>query len=163
MPADGDAAIEAGQGNSKISAYASAWPIAPGVTKPEKFATFVEPLPTLRRRSFGASRPSAPCMRLTCLCRESPRWLHHGGKRACAGSAAAPEHSRGDAGRQAWLSGFIPIQPPSWSGCAHTNFGRNCLERINGCWDYVSNGGTLVVQYQREFAWDKFQYAPYPR
>ena len=28
--------------------------------------------------------------------------------------------------------------------------------------DYVSNGGTLVVQYQREFAWDKFQYAPYP-
>jgi len=27
--------------------------------------------------------------------------------------------------------------------------------------DYVSNGGTLVVQYQRDFAWDKFQYAPY--
>ena len=28
--------------------------------------------------------------------------------------------------------------------------------------DYVSNGGTLVVQYQRDFAWDKVQYAPYP-
>jgi LmbE family N-acetylglucosaminyl deacetylase len=28
--------------------------------------------------------------------------------------------------------------------------------------DYVSNGGTLVVQYQRDFAWDKTQYAPYP-
>src|SRR5260370_21970800 len=28
--------------------------------------------------------------------------------------------------------------------------------------DYVSKGGTLVVQYQRDFAWDKFQYAPYP-
>jgi LmbE family N-acetylglucosaminyl deacetylase len=28
--------------------------------------------------------------------------------------------------------------------------------------DYVSTGGTLVVQYQRDFAWDKFQYAPYP-
>jgi LmbE family N-acetylglucosaminyl deacetylase len=28
--------------------------------------------------------------------------------------------------------------------------------------DYVSNGGTLVVQYQRDFAWDKFQFAPYP-
>jgi LmbE family N-acetylglucosaminyl deacetylase len=28
--------------------------------------------------------------------------------------------------------------------------------------DYVSDGGTLVVQYQRDFAWDKFQYAPYP-
>jgi len=28
--------------------------------------------------------------------------------------------------------------------------------------DYVSNGGTLVVQYQRDFAWDKYQYAPYP-
>ena len=27
--------------------------------------------------------------------------------------------------------------------------------------DYVSNGGTLLVQYQRDFAWDKFQYAPY--
>ena len=28
--------------------------------------------------------------------------------------------------------------------------------------DYVQKGGTLVVQYQREFAWDKFKYAPYP-
>jgi len=28
--------------------------------------------------------------------------------------------------------------------------------------DYLQNGGTLVVQYQRDFAWDKFQYAPYP-
>jgi LmbE family N-acetylglucosaminyl deacetylase len=28
--------------------------------------------------------------------------------------------------------------------------------------DYVSGGGTLVVQYQRDSAWDKFQYAPYP-
>jgi hypothetical protein len=28
--------------------------------------------------------------------------------------------------------------------------------------DYVSAGGTLVVQYQRDFAWDKFQYSPYP-
>jgi len=28
--------------------------------------------------------------------------------------------------------------------------------------DYVSKGGTLIVQYQRDFAWDKFQYAPYP-
>jgi LmbE family N-acetylglucosaminyl deacetylase len=27
--------------------------------------------------------------------------------------------------------------------------------------NYVSSGGTLVVQYQRDFAWDKFQYAPY--
>jgi LmbE family N-acetylglucosaminyl deacetylase len=27
--------------------------------------------------------------------------------------------------------------------------------------DYVSGGGTLVVQYQRDFAWDKFQFAPY--
>ncbi|GAC1622851.1 MAG: PIG-L family deacetylase [Candidatus Acidiferrum sp.] len=28
--------------------------------------------------------------------------------------------------------------------------------------DYARNGGTLLVQYQRDFAWDKFQYAPYP-
>lgn len=28
--------------------------------------------------------------------------------------------------------------------------------------DYVSSGGTLVVQYQRDFAWDRFNYAPYP-
>jgi len=27
--------------------------------------------------------------------------------------------------------------------------------------DYVSNGGTLVVQYNRDFAWNKEQYAPY--
>jgi LmbE family N-acetylglucosaminyl deacetylase len=28
--------------------------------------------------------------------------------------------------------------------------------------EYVSKGGRLVVQYQRDFAWDKVQYAPYP-
>jgi LmbE family N-acetylglucosaminyl deacetylase len=28
--------------------------------------------------------------------------------------------------------------------------------------DYVANGGTLVVQYERDFAWDRAQYAPYP-
>lgn len=28
--------------------------------------------------------------------------------------------------------------------------------------DYVRNGGTMLVQYQRDFAWDKAQYAPYP-
>ena len=28
--------------------------------------------------------------------------------------------------------------------------------------DYVSNGGTLLVQYQRDFAWDGKNYAPYP-
>jgi LmbE family N-acetylglucosaminyl deacetylase len=27
--------------------------------------------------------------------------------------------------------------------------------------NYVSQGGALVVQYQRDFAWDKFEYAPY--
>ena len=28
--------------------------------------------------------------------------------------------------------------------------------------DYVSSGGTLVVQYERDFAWDGKNYAPYP-
>ncbi|MGB7283236.1 MAG: PIG-L family deacetylase [Candidatus Acidiferrum sp.] len=28
--------------------------------------------------------------------------------------------------------------------------------------DYVSKGGTLVVQYNRDYAWNKAQYAPYP-
>ena len=28
--------------------------------------------------------------------------------------------------------------------------------------EYVSSGGTLVVQYQRDFAWNRFSYAPYP-
>ena len=28
--------------------------------------------------------------------------------------------------------------------------------------DYASNGGTLVVQYERDFAWDGKNYAPYP-
>jgi len=28
--------------------------------------------------------------------------------------------------------------------------------------DYVSNGGTLVVQYNRDFVWDGKSYAPYP-
>jgi LmbE family N-acetylglucosaminyl deacetylase len=28
--------------------------------------------------------------------------------------------------------------------------------------DYAANGGTLVVQYNRDFAWNRAQYAPYP-
>jgi len=28
--------------------------------------------------------------------------------------------------------------------------------------DYVANGGTLVVQYNRDFVWDKLEPAPYP-
>ena len=28
--------------------------------------------------------------------------------------------------------------------------------------DYVSSGGTLLVQYERDFAWARAQYAPYP-
>ena len=28
--------------------------------------------------------------------------------------------------------------------------------------DYVSNSGTLLVQYERDFAWSRAQYAPYP-
>ena len=28
--------------------------------------------------------------------------------------------------------------------------------------DYASKGGTLLVQYQRDFTWDKASYAPYP-
>jgi LmbE family N-acetylglucosaminyl deacetylase len=28
--------------------------------------------------------------------------------------------------------------------------------------DYVSKGGTLVVQYERDFVWDKAQFAPFP-
>jgi LmbE family N-acetylglucosaminyl deacetylase len=28
--------------------------------------------------------------------------------------------------------------------------------------DYVANGGTLIVQYNRDFAWNRAQYAPYP-
>ena len=28
--------------------------------------------------------------------------------------------------------------------------------------DYVSNGGTLIVQYNRDYVWDKLQPAPYP-
>jgi LmbE family N-acetylglucosaminyl deacetylase len=28
--------------------------------------------------------------------------------------------------------------------------------------DYASSGGTLIVQYERDFAWDRAQYAPYP-
>jgi LmbE family N-acetylglucosaminyl deacetylase len=28
--------------------------------------------------------------------------------------------------------------------------------------DYASKGGTLLVQYQRDFVWDKSSYAPYP-
>jgi hypothetical protein len=40
---------------------------------------------------------------------------------------------------------------------------RHDLPRSNArLLDYVSKGGTLVVQYQRDFAWNKYLPAPYP-
>ena len=40
---------------------------------------------------------------------------------------------------------------------------RSDLPRSNArLLDYVKNGGSLVVQYQRDFAWDKILPAPYP-
>ena len=40
---------------------------------------------------------------------------------------------------------------------------RHDLPRSNArLLDYVRNGGTLVVQYQRDFAWNKYLPAPYP-
>jgi len=58
-------------------------------------------------------------------------------------------------------SAISPNTPPSSSASALTNSARNSPAPNKRLLDYVTNGGTLVVQYNRDFIWSKFLPAPY--
>jgi LmbE family N-acetylglucosaminyl deacetylase len=151
-----------GKGNFKITAYAERGANRARGEKAERFTTSLEPLPTLPTELWSEPAQCGvhafdvivpPNLRVGYVTAESepvPESLQRLGIHVDmldAGALAFGDLSQFNAivvGVRAYE--LRPELP-----------GAN--QRLL---DYVSKGGTLVVQYQREFAWDKFQFAPYP-
>jgi LmbE family N-acetylglucosaminyl deacetylase len=150
------------KGNFKISAYVERGSARARGEKAEKFTTSLAPLPTLPTQLWSESAQCVvhafdvlvpPNLRVGYVTAESepvPESLQSLGIRVemlDAGALAFGDLSPFDA----IVVGVRAYElRPELSGAN---------QRLL---DYVSKGGTLVVQYQREFAWDKFQYAPFP-
>jgi len=150
------------KGNFKISAYVERAADRAHGDKAEKFTTSLEPLPTLPTQSW--SEPAQCAVRafdvlvpanfrvgyVTAESEPVPEALQHLGIHVEMLDAVALAFRD--------LSAFNAIVVG-----VRTYELRPDLPGANQrLLDYVSQGGTLVVQYQRDFAWDKFHYAPYP-
>ncbi len=151
-----------GKGNFKISAYAERVADRARGEKTEKFTTSLEPLPTLATQLW--SEPAQCGVHVFDVL--VPANLRVG--YVTAEGEPVPESLQRlgirvemlDAGALAFrdLSPFNAIVV----GVRAYELRPELSAANQRLLDYVSKGGTLVVQYQREFAWDKFQYAPYP-
>jgi LmbE family N-acetylglucosaminyl deacetylase len=152
--------VKIGAGNYKISAYVERGG-ARG-TKTERFTTSLEPLTTLPTQLW--SEP-AQCV-VHAFAISVPEKLNVG--YITAENEPVPEAL----GRLGIHVDLLSAQELAFSDLSKFNaivVGVRAYElrpELPGAnqrlLDYVSKGGTLVVQYQREFAWDKFHYAPYP-
>jgi hypothetical protein len=154
--------VKPSMGRFKISAYAERGAGGSKGAKPEKFTTSLEPLTTLPTllwsepaqcvvHAFAATVPVN--LRVGYISAESepvPEAIQRLGIKVDMLDAAALNF--GDLAKfNAIVVGVRAYElRPELPGAN---------QRLL---DYVSKGGTLVVQYQRDFAWDKFQYAPYP-
>jgi LmbE family N-acetylglucosaminyl deacetylase len=154
--------LKLAKGNFKISAYVERAADRARGDKAEKFTTSLEPLPTLPTQFWGEPAQCAvhafdvlvPAnFRVGYVTAESepvPEALQHLGIRVEMLDAVALAFRD--------LSPFNAIVVG-----VRTYELRPDLPGANQrLLDYVSRGGTLVVQYQRDFAWDKFHFAPYP-
>ena len=154
--------VKLGVGNYKIAAYAERGGGHSPAAKAEKFTTSLEPLPTLPTQLW--SEP-AQCL-VHAFAVTVPLNLRAG--YITAESEPVPE---------ALQRLGIHVEMLDASALAFTNLSRfdaivvgvrayELRPELSGAnqrlLDYVSKGGTLIVQCQREFAWDRFKYAPYP-
>jgi LmbE family N-acetylglucosaminyl deacetylase len=154
--------VKPSMGRFKISAYAERGAGGSNAAKPEKFTTSLEPLTTLPTllwsepakcvvHAFAATVPVN--LRVGYISAESepvPEAIQRLGIKVDMLDAAALNF--GD------LAKFNAIVV----GVRAYELRPELPSANQRLLDYVSKGGTLVVQYQRDFAWDKFQYAPYP-
>jgi hypothetical protein len=149
-------------GNYKITAYAERGTDRSRGTKAEKFTTSLEPLPTLPTQLW--SEP-AQCV-VHAFAINVPQNLRVG--YVTAESEPVPE---------ALQRLGISVEMLNATALAFGDLSRfNAIvvgvrayelrPELAGAnqrlLDYVSKGGTLVVQYNRDFIWDKLQPAPYP-
>jgi len=154
--------VKIGAGNYKISAYAERAADRARGTKAERFTTSLEPLTTLPTQLW--SEPALCTVHAFAI--HVPEKLHVG--YITAENEPVPEALE----RLGIHVDLLSAQALAFSDLSKFNaivIGVRAYElrpELAGAnqrlLDYVSKGGTLVVQYQREFAWDKFQYAPYP-
>lgn len=154
--------VKIGVGNYKISAYAERGADHAKGAKAERFTTSLEPLPTLPTQlwsepaqcvvhSFAITVPEK--LRVGYITAESepiPEALERLGVQVDLLNPEALAFSD--------LSKFDAIVV----GVRAYELRPELAGTNQRLLDYVSKGGTLVVQYEREFAWDKFHYAPYP-
>jgi LmbE family N-acetylglucosaminyl deacetylase len=149
-------------GHYKISAYAERGADRARGMKAEKFTTSLEPLQTLPTQLWSAP---AQCV-------------------VYAFAILVPQHLRvgyvtaeGEPIPQALRSLGIPVEMLDSTALAFGDLSRfqaivvgvrayELRPELAGAnqrlLDYVSKGGTLVVQYNRDFIWDRLQPAPYP-
>jgi LmbE family N-acetylglucosaminyl deacetylase len=154
--------VKLGAGNYRIAAYAERGASHSQATRAEKFTTSLEPLPTLPTQLW--SEP-AQCV-VHAFAVNVPQNLRVG--YITAESEPVPE---------ALQRLGIHVDLLDASALAFTDLSRfdamvvgvrayELRPELPGAnqrlLDYVSKGGTLVVQYNRDFIWDKLQPSPYP-
>ncbi len=154
--------LKIGRGNFKISAYAERVANRARGDKAEKFTTSLEPLATLPTQLW--SEPAQCAVRAFDVL--VPANLRVG--YVTAENEPVPEALQ-RLGIRVEMLDAVALAFRDLSPFNAIVVGVRAFElrpELSGAnqrlLDYVSKGGTLVVQYQREFAWDKYQYAPYP-
>jgi LmbE family N-acetylglucosaminyl deacetylase len=154
--------VKLAKGNFKISAYVERAAARARGEKAEKFTTSLEPLPTMPTQVW--SEPAQCGVHVFDVL--VPANLHIG--YVTAESEPVPEALQ-RLGLRVEMLDAVTLAFRDLSPFNAIVVGVRAYElrpELSGAnqrlLDYVSKGGTLVVQYQREFAWDKFQYAPYP-
>jgi LmbE family N-acetylglucosaminyl deacetylase len=150
------------KGNFKISAYVERAANRARGDKPEKFTSSLEPLPTLPTQFW--SEPAQCAVHAFAV--TVPANLRVG--YVTAENEPVPEALQ-RLGIRVEMLDAVALAFRDLSPFNAIVVGVRAYElrpELSGAnqrlLDYVSKGGTLVVQYQRDFAWDKFHYAPYP-
>ncbi len=154
--------LKLAKGNFKISAYAERVAGRARGDRTEKFSTSLEPLPTLPAQLW--SEPALCAVHAFDVL--APANLRVG--YVTAESEPVPEALQ-RLGIRVEMLDAVALAFRDLSPFNAIVVGVRAYElrpELSGAnqrlLDYVAKGGTLVVQYQRDFAWDKFRYAPYP-
>lgn len=154
--------LKLGMGNFKISAYAERVANRTRGNRTEKFSTSLEPLPTLPTQVW--SEPAQCAVHAFDVL--VPANLRVG--YVTAESEPVPEALQ-RLGIRVEMLDAVALAFRDLSPFNAIVVGVRAYElrpELSGAnqrlLDYVSKGGTLVVQYQRDFAWDNFHYAPFP-